>query len=109
MLNHWRSAHDGVSQLPKIQADVSGPENMIVSESCWCIKGINDDGTATAANGAGNWVPCTERLNSIRKHVADLFVHDNLLLMHSETSHGSTKAGCFKCASQPSTCRCSFG
>jgi len=98
MLNHWRNIHDGVCQLPKIDDNIIGPENMIVSESCWCVKGINDDGTAAVDNGGGNWVPCTERLNSIRKHVAVLFMYiacSCILNLHTY----STKAGCFKCAS----------
>ena len=106
MLNHWRYCHDGVCQLPKQNDNISGPENMIVSETCWCIKGINDDGTAAFDNGGGNWVPCTERLNSIRKHVAVLFMYiacSCILNLHTY----STKAGCFKCASHLSTARCS--
>ena len=75
MINHWRSNHNGECQLPKKDDNISGPENVIVSESCWCIKGINDDGTAAVDNGGGNWVPCTERLNSIRKLVAFLFIY----------------------------------
>lgn len=81
-----RSNHNGECQLPKKDDNISGPENMIVSESCWCIKGINDDGTAAVDNGGGNWVPCTQRLNSIRKLVA-FFVYLHCLLMHSESSY----------------------
>ena len=100
MLNHWRSCHAGVSQLPKHDENISGPENTIVSETAWCIKGINDDGTAAFDNGGGNWVPCTVRLQSIRKHVADLLMY----IACSCTTY-STKAGCSKCASRLSTAR----
>ena len=103
MLNHWRSNHNSVCQLPKHDENISGPENMIVSESCWCIKGINDDGTAVVvANGGGNWVPCTARLNTIRKHVCYLFMYiawSRILNLHTY----STKAGCFKCGSLASS------
>ena len=69
MLNHWRSVHASVCQLPKHNENISGPENMIVTESCWCVKGINYDGTAAVDNSGRNWVPCTARLQpkSIRK------------------------------------------
>jgi hypothetical protein len=99
MLNHWRACHAGVSQLPKHAENISGPENTIVSETCWCIKGINDDGTAAFDNGGGNWVPCTVRLQNIRKHVADLLMYITcscILNLHTY----STKAGCCKCASR---------
>ena len=106
MLNHWRSNHDGVCQLPKKDDNISGPENMIVSESFWCIKGINYDGTAAVDNGGGNWVPCTQQLNNIRKLVPFWFFYiacSFILNLHTY----STKAGCFKSASQLSTARCS--
>jgi hypothetical protein len=106
MLNHWRNIHDGVCQLPKLHDNISGPENIIVSESCWCIKGINDDGTAAVDTGGGNWVPCTDRLNSIREHVAFLFMYIACSCILNLHTH-STKAGCFKFASQFSTARCS--
>ena len=108
MLNHWRSNHNGECQLPKKDDNISGPENMIVSESCWCIKGINDDGTAAVDNGGGNWVPCTQRLNSIRKLVAFLFIYIACSCIPNLHTY-STKAGYFKCATQPSTARCSCG
>jgi hypothetical protein len=74
MLNHWRTNHNYECQLPKKDDNISGPDNVIVSESCWCIKGINDDGSAVSCNDRGNWVPCTERLKNIRKFLAFLFL-----------------------------------
>jgi len=106
MLNHWRTNHNYECQLPKKDDKISGPDNVIVSESCWCIKGINDDGSAVSDNDRGNWVPCTERLKSIRKLLAFLFMYiacSCILNLHTY----STKAGCFKCASHVSTTRCS--
>jgi hypothetical protein len=108
MLNHWRTNHDSECQLPMREANISGPDNIIVSESCWCIKGINFDGTAVVDNGGGNWVPCSQQqLNIIRKLVAFLFICiacSCILNFHTY----STKAG--KIASQLSTAaaRCSW-
>ena len=57
MLNHYRAHHGSVCQLSLKEANVSGEENVIVVESCWCIKGIDGDGNASAVQ-QGSWTPC---------------------------------------------------
>ena len=57
MLNHYRAHHDSVCQLSLKEANVSGEENVVVVESCWCIKGIDGDGNASAVQ-QGSWTPC---------------------------------------------------
>jgi hypothetical protein len=60
MLNHYRASHNAVFQLGLTSPNVSGPENVIVIESCWCIKGIDGDGTAST-NPKNSWTPCKRR------------------------------------------------
>lgn len=60
MLNHYRAAHNSVFQLAVTLPNVSGPENVIVIESCWCIRGIDGDGTASTSSKT-SWTPCKRR------------------------------------------------
>ena len=60
MLNHYRAVHNSVFQLALKLPNVSGPENVIVLESCWCIRGIGGDGNAST-NQKISWMPCKRR------------------------------------------------
>ena len=60
MLNHYRARHSGVFELALKLPNVSGPENVVVIESCWCIKGI-DGGAAASTNRTSSWTPCKRR------------------------------------------------
>jgi hypothetical protein len=60
MLNHYRAVHNSEFQLELTMPNVSGPENVIVIESCWCIKGMDGDGTAST-NPKSSWMPCKRR------------------------------------------------
>jgi hypothetical protein len=60
MLNHYRAVHHSVCQLPLRLANVSGPDNVVVTESCWCIRGLNADGTAIT-NKTVSFTPCKRR------------------------------------------------
>ena len=60
MLNHYRAVHNSVFQLALTLPNVSGPDNVIVTESRWCIKGIDGDGTAST-NKKMSWTPCKRR------------------------------------------------
>ena len=60
MLNHYRAVHNSVCQLPLKTANVSGADNVVVTESCWCIRGLNADGTAVT-NKSISFTPCKRR------------------------------------------------
>ena len=60
MLSHYRVHHGSVVQLALTSPNVSGPENVVVIESCWCIKGI-DGGMAASTNKTSSWTPCKRR------------------------------------------------
>ena len=61
MLNHYRSVHSSVFQLAVRTPNISGPENVIVTESCWCIRGIDGAVTASTKNKGSSWTPCKRR------------------------------------------------
>ena len=67
MLNHYRAVHDSVCQLPK-HADVSGDGNIIIAETCWCIKGLDGDGNAIVDESGSNWTPCHKSTLSFNAH-----------------------------------------
>jgi len=60
MLTHYRAVHGSICQLSLKEANVSGEQNVVVVESCWCIKGIEGNGNASAVQlqGGGSWTPC---------------------------------------------------
>ena len=57
MLNHYRAIHDSVCQLSLKEANISGPDNVVVVKTSWCIRGINGDGSASTET-AKSWMPC---------------------------------------------------
>jgi hypothetical protein len=57
MLNHYRASHGSVFQLPLKVANISGPDNVVVAASCWCIRGIDGDGNAST-DKRNSWIPC---------------------------------------------------
>ena len=61
MLNHYRARHSGVFELALKLPNVSGPENVVVIETCWCIKGIDGGTTASTNKTKSSWTPCKRR------------------------------------------------
>jgi hypothetical protein len=57
MLNHYRNTHGSVCQLTLKESNVSGPENVVVVTSCWCIRGMDGDGNAST-EPRNSWIPC---------------------------------------------------